>query len=277
MGFQPRRLSSSLDEVPIEIGSLDFAESWILAQIVYRRLESASIPVTEPGPGETTLMTFFNMISGKNDLFIWYSGTGMALAGMDVAHNDVKKGRDALNKVYMKWGLKWLQPIGFQTLEGPVMLSEQADRLKIETMTDLADNSRRLVFGANHEYFIRDWAYPRLERLGIKFRDTIEVSINDRLSGLFDKEFDVGIGYSTDPEINDKRLTVIDYDERFERISQFAIPLCRIDVADQVAAVLNDLEITTEQMQEMNRRAKKAGYKKLAIKGLADEFQRGHI
>jgi len=277
MEIQPRRLSSSLEEVPIEIGSLDFAESWILTQIVYRKLEASNIPVTEPGLGETTLMTFFNMISGKIDVFIWYSGTGMALAGMDVKPHDAEEGRKELNDIYKKWGLKWLQPIGFETCEGPVMLSEQADRFKITTMTDLANNSHRLVFGANREYFLRHWSYPRLKRLGVRFRKVTEVSINDRLSGLYEKEFDVGIGYTTDPEINDSRLRVIEYDNRFEPISQFAMPLCRNDVAHHVAAVLDDLKITSKQMHELNFRAKKAAYKKLAIKGLADEFQRGYI
>ncbi len=277
MEFQPRRFSSDLEEVPIEIGCLDIAESWILTQIVYRKLEAGNIPVTEPSPGETTLMTFFNMISGKIDLFIWYTGTGMALAGMDVKPHEAQEGRKELNDVYKKWGLKWLQPLGFETREGPVMLSEQADRFKITTMTDLANNSHRLVFGANREYFLRHWAYPRLKRLGMRFRKVTEVSINDRLSGLYNEEFDVGIGYTTDPEINDSRLKVIDYDARFEPISQFAVPLCRIDVADQVAAVLDDFKITSKQMRELNFRAKKAAYKKLAIRGLADEFQRGYV
>jgi len=277
MKFQPRRLSSSLEEVPIEIGSLDFGESWILTQIFYRKLEAINIPVARPSLGETTLMTFFNMISGKIDLFVWYSGTGMALAGMDVKPHKAEEGRKELNGLYKKWGLKWLEPLGFETVEGPVMLAEQADRFKIKTMTDLADKSDRLVLGANREFFLRHWSYPRLKRLGMRFRNTTEVSINDRLSGLFAGDFDVGIGYTTDPEINDSRLTVIEYDKLFEPISQFAMPLCRIDVADQITAALDNLHITSRQMQKMNYRAKKANYKKLAIAGLAAEFQRGQV
>ena len=277
MKFQPRRLSSSLEEVPIEIGSLDFGESWILTQIFYRKLEDGNIPVARPGLGETTLMTFFNMIAGKIDLFIWYSGTGMALAGMDVRPHEAADGRKELNDLYKKWGLVWLKPLGFETCEGPVMLAEKAARLKIETMSDLADKSHRLVLGANREYFLRHWSYPRLKRLGMRFRNTTEVSINDRLSGLYAEDFDVGIGYTTDPEINDSRLTIIKDDHRFEPISQFAMPLCRIDVADQISAAIDDLKITSEQMQKMNYRAKKAGYKKLAIAGLADAFQRREV
>lgn len=277
MKFQPRRLSSNLEEVPIEIGSLDFGESWILTQIFYRKLEAINMPVARPSLGETTLMTFFNMISGKIDLFVWYSGTGMALAGIDVKPHGTEDGRKELNDLYKKWGLKWLKPLGFETREGLVMLGEKADRFKIKTMTDLAEKSHRMVFGANREYFLRHWAYPRLKRLGMRFRKTTEVLINDRLSGLYAENFDVGIGYTTDPEINDSRLTVIEYDKRFEPISQFAMPLCRIDVADQVTAALDDFEITTKQMREMNFRAKKGNYKKLMIAGLADAFQRGQV
>jgi len=274
---QPRREGKSLQEVPIEIGSLDFAESWILAEIVYQKLQVAGVPVAKPRLGESTLMTFFNLLSGKKDLFIWYSGTGMALAGMDVKPHEADAGLAALNKLYDKWELIWLPPLGFETIEGPTMLREKADKLKINTMEDLARISHRLVFGANREYYLRDWSYPRLRRKNIMFRDRKEVSINDRLSGLFTEDFDVGIGYTTDPEMNDYRLKFIKADDNFKHISQFAMPLCRKEVVKEVEAALSDLKITPVQMSKMNTRAKKDSYKKRAIKGLVSEFHGGDI
>jgi len=68
----------------------------------------------------------------------------------------------------------------------------------------------------------------------MKFKDDVEVSINDRYSGLFSGEFDVGIGYTTDPEANDKRIDFIfeKKDDTFPCIPQYAMPLCREEIAD---------------------------------------------
>lgn len=274
---QPRRKGKTLAEVPIEIGCMDFSESWILTEIAYQKLQAFKVPVAKPGLGESTLMTFFNILSGRIDVFIWYSGTGMALSGMKVKPHKAEPGLEALNEVYDKWELVWLPPLGFQTVEGPTMLAEKADKLKIKTMSDLARKSHRLVFGANREYYLRDWSYPRMKRMGVMFREKKEVSINNRLSGLFTEEFDVGIGYTTDPELNDDHLKLIDPDDEFKHISQYAMPLCRKEIADDVYAALTDLKIEPDQMSKMNMRANKDNYKKLAIEGLARKFLQGEI
>jgi hypothetical protein len=44
-----------------------------------------------------------------------------------------------------------------------------------------------------------------LKSLGIEFKEDKEVDINDRLSGLLNKDFEVGVIYDTDPETTDGR------------------------------------------------------------------------
>lgn len=274
-----RQENKTLQQVPLEIGAMDFAESWIMQQIVFRKLSLQNIPVQEPEMGETTLMTFFNLISGKIDFFVWYSGTGMAMAGMDIVEHDEVTGLDILNAHYKDLHLRWLPAIGFQATEGPIMLKENAKGRNIKTMTAMAQQSNSLTFGANREYFLRHWGYPRLKRKGMKFKDYVEVSINDRYSGLFSGQFDVGIGYTTDPEANDKRIGFIftKKDDAFPPIPQYAMPLCREEISDIVQGALRDLHITEEQMRKMHFEAGKNKYSKLAIKGIADDFIRGKI
>jgi glycine betaine/choline ABC-type transport system substrate-binding protein len=272
-----RRETQDLKQLPLAIGALDFAESWIIQEILIRKLALGKTPVRESELAETTLMTFFNLIYGKIDLFIWYSGTGMAMAGLEVVPHDEHTGLDILNSYYINLGLRWLPSIGFQALEGPVMLKEKAEKRNIKTMSDLAAQANLLTLGANPEYFLRHWAYPRLKRKGMKFQAYEEVSINNRFSGLFTEHFDVGIGYSTDPEANDKRIVFIEYDDEFPPIPQYAMPLCREEIADVVQKTIKDLQITKEQMRKMHFETKKNNYSKLAIKGIAGDFIRGKI
>lgn len=276
---QIKRKDQSLEQVPLQIGAMDFAESWIIQQIVFRKLSLKNLPVQEPEMGETTLMTFFNLISGKIDMFVWYSGTGMAMAGLDIVEHDEHTGLDILNAHYKNLHLRWLPAIGFQALEGPIMLKENAVKRNIQTMSDLAKQANLLTFGANREYFLRHWSYPRLKRKGMKFKDYEEVSINDRYGGLFSGRYDVGIGYTTDPEASDKRIDFIFTrpDDAFSPIPQYAMPLCREEIADIVQEALGDLTITQEQMRKMHFEAGKSNYSRLAIKGIAGDFIRGKI
>lgn len=266
----------------LQMGTLDFAESWITAEIVYQHLEQKNaldqhhnpIEFKRPESRESTLMTFFNLLSGKVDFFVWYSGTGLAMAGMGVvAHDNTPEGLARINQVYEQWGLTWLKTIGFENREGPVMLKETADRMEISNMRQLAKQAKNLIFGANREYFMRSWAYPYLKSLGIEFKGVKEVDINDRLSGLFNKDFDVGIIYDTDPEITDGRYKKIEWEgPDFPPIHQYAMPLCRKEHAETLQAALDDLKIEVNDLIRMKSKAKSGQYEELAIEVIAKKF-----
>jgi glycine betaine/choline ABC-type transport system substrate-binding protein len=271
------REDRNLKQDPLKIGAMDFAESWIMQQIVYQKISRTEIPIDTPNLGETTLMTFFNLIEGKIDFFIWYSGSGMAMAGLEIVPHDEQTGLEILNDYYQKIGLQWLPSLGFESIEGPIMLKEKAEQRKINTLGDMADQSHLMTFGANREYFLRHWAYPRLKARGVSFKKTVEVSINDRISGLLAGDFDVGIGYSTDPEARDKRIVSLDYDNRFPPIHQFCMPVCRQEVAQKVNEGLGNLTISVKQMQRMLIKTRKNNYSRYAIRGVARDFIKGEM
>lgn len=271
------RKGQDLKQTPLKIGAMDFAESWIMQQIVYQKLTESKIPIAPPNTGETTLMTFFNLIEGKIDFFIWYSGSGMAMAGLDIVPHDEQTGLKILNDYYQNLGLQWLPSLGFESIEGPIMLKEKAKQHNITTLGELADQSHLLTFGANREYFLRHWAYPRLKARGMGFKETVEVPINDRISGLFTGDFDVGIGYSTDPKSNDPRIVFLDYDNRFPPIHQFCMPLCRQEIVQEVSNGLDGLTVSVDRMRKMLLKTRKNNYSKYAIRGVAGDFIKGKL
>ncbi len=280
--IDPKPLAQDPGPTALRLGTMDFAESWITAEIVFQHLEKKTIrdqhqnviQVVRPESRESTLMTFFNLLSGKIDCFVWYSGTGLAMAGMGVLPHDASpEGVAKLNQVYDQWGLTWLRSIGFENREGPAMLTDTAKRMGITDMADLARQSKNLIFGANREYFMRSWAYPYLKRLGIEFKGVKEVDINDRLSGLYNKDFDVGVIYDTDPEMTDGRYHKIKWEGSvFPPIHQYAMPLCRREHADTLQAALDDLEISAQDMIDLKSRAKRAKYDDMALEGIARKF-----
>lgn len=260
MENKPRREGKTLEQVPIEIGMMDFTESWIIAELLYQQLQAEGVPVSPPKRKDTTVMTFLDIRTGKTDLYGGFSGTGMTLVGLPLTDHDQATALRLLNEIYNPWELTWLSPLGFENREALVMLKSKAKPLEITTMSQLARHAQGLRFGANQEYFLRDWAYPKLERDGLHFQQVSDaVDINSRYQGLLDDSFDVGVAWTTDPELLDPRFQLIQHDDKFSGLAQFAMPLCRSDVVDSIAPALAKLTLTNEQMRELNEQVLQAG------------------
>lgn len=272
----------------LTFGQMDFTESWLMTQIVVQglhektRIEQVPLLINEPDTDENTLMTFFRLITGKTDLFLWYSGTGMMLAdgsfqGIDVDNPEAV--REALNALYQPLGLTWLPQIGFQDSELLVMLKAKAEAFSIQNMADLKQAAPLLSFGANREFFLRDWYYPDLLRKGFQFQSVNdEIDLNDRMKGLYAGAFDVGVCMETAPEFLDPKIHVIQPTALFPRLPQYAMPVCRTELLENenVRHLLAQMpSISVDQMRKLLLSADHHGVTSSlhpTIKGLAADF-----
>lgn len=278
METQPRRLNKALQDIPLEIGMKNYPESKILAEIVHYFLSHYNIPVNQPTMQQNTLGNFFNLRSGKIDLYMEYSANGFMLSGKDVEEHNHEVGKLKINKLFENWDLEWLNTFGYDNQFEFVMQVDTARKYSIRTMTDLIDNSDEFVFGVEIEYLIRDSLFPRLERLAKKankslvFKDIREVSIGDRYDKLLEGELDVTVGWTCDPEMDKSELCKIEWDDNFPAISYYLMPLCRKDVVPDIKIALSQIKINEEQMKKMNLEAKKGGNTESVIKGVAAKF-----
>ncbi len=70
--IDPAVASQAAGKSVLQLGTMDFAESWITAEIVYQHLEKKTLKdehqnvleIKRPETRESTLMTFFNLLSG---------------------------------------------------------------------------------------------------------------------------------------------------------------------------------------------------------------------
>ena len=295
----------------VEIGIKNFPESRIFAEIIYHVLNSNNIQVNVPKLQESTLVSFFNLILGKTDMYVEYSGIGFQLSGetppIDQDENNVK---NKLNKLFEKTNLCWLNPIskGENSFNEWIMLKEEADKFNIETISDVVKNSKNLRFGAWPEYFHRasnQESFSRIERIAenrgekLDFKELKEVEVVDRFTELFDKKIDVTVGWTRDYQIMDARITRIRYDDindpensktikeitnpeerrkkydkKFYGIPLHAIPLCRNDIDERVEPLLSKIQISNEDMQELKRKADESDNNPDAIKNIVRKFCR---
>lgn len=284
---RPRERQAGKDElIP---GSLDFVESWVVTRLMVQALRSAGVPVrAEPEKG-STLSTFFRLFTGAIDFQMGYSGTALRMAGVEPAPSDpdpkdAETERAHLNRVYERWGLRWLKPLGFETREALVMSAEIAAHFEIEGVCDLRRHAHELVFGGPIEYFLRSWAYPALKRRGLDFKYHQVVPLNDRLSGLIAGRFDVGVIWTTDPQYHDPRLKVLIPEDPSKRakdvesfpelhVRQFAIPVCSREVEGALEPAFANLHIDHEEIRRLNRQASLKNEESV-VRGVADRFWR---
>jgi osmoprotectant transport system permease protein len=129
----------------IRIGSKIFAEQYILCSMYsmlikgYTDLDVA----TKTGLGGTKIC-FDALTNDQIDMYPEYTGTGLLVIlqpGSEVVNKLI---RDK-NAVYdfvkdnfsKRYGIKWLKPIGFNNTYALMMRKQQANNLKISTITDL--------------------------------------------------------------------------------------------------------------------------------------------
>jgi glycine betaine/choline ABC-type transport system substrate-binding protein len=152
-------------------------------------------------------------------------------------------------------------------------LRDTAEKYKIETYDHLKKHSKNFIFGAVHEFFLRDIGFPRLLEEGFNFSEVRDdVDIDDRLSGLLSNEFDVGVGWTTDPMRDNPLLLWIEQSSENTAISQYAMPLCRNVIRDKVQSILKELKIEEQEMRNMNRKAQRQGVATMTIRGIATDF-----
>ncbi len=140
-------VAKKTDEANVIVGSKNFTENFILAEIFTALIESNTNLVVElrQGFGGTKLV-MDAIKSGAVDIYPEYTGTGL-LVLLQPPSPVVDSLITSREKVYQyvqveskkRFGLTWLQPLGFNNTTALMMRKEDAKALEIETISDLKD------------------------------------------------------------------------------------------------------------------------------------------
>lgn len=200
------------DDNSIVVASKNFSESYILMEVIKDRLVKKGFSVkTQDGMGSA--IVFQALTNGDVDCYVDYSGTIWAnylkrseplppkemLAAIET---DLKK----------EFNVVSLGSLGFSNDYVFMMRKEDAARLNIKTLEDLARHSKKLKIAADIEFFGRpEW--PKVQKAyGIDFKEKITMEPTLMYGAIDNKNVDVIVAFRTDGRtIN---LSVID-DTRF--------------------------------------------------------------
>lgn len=272
------------DKPKITVGSKDFTESIILGETLSLLLEDAGYEVERQMNLGGTAVVHEGMVSGEVDTYVEYTGTGLlAILGMELpepeAHGSASPAAGATpasnayaDQVYdivaaeypEQFGLKWLQPLGFNNTYALAMRTEQVEELGITTISDLVEHAGDLTFGAPQETMIRDDGLPGLEKTyGLSFKDAVGLDPGLMYTAVDNGEVDVITAFSTDGRIEAMDLTILEDDKNFYP-PYYAAPVVRqelLDQAPEVEGILNKIagKLDDEKMTNLNFEADENG------------------
>ena len=240
------------DPDEVVIASFDFPESVLLAELYAQALEAHDYPVRRMinlGSRETVDPALFQ---GHVDLVPEYLGTALAFStlGKSAGASNKKMMVDWLSTELRSLGVTVTEPAEAQNRNEIVVTKETAERLELVEISDLRDKAERLTFGGPPECPARDLCLVGLERrYGIDFERFLSLDAGGpaTLNALLVGEIDVALLFSTNPNIVEHDLVLLEDDRKLQP-PENVVPIIRSEVIARYGSGL------TNAIEEVTRR-----------------------
>ena len=242
---------------PIRVGSKNFTEQVVLGEIAAQALEAEGLKVERRLDLGGTFLCQRALVAGELDLYPEYTGTAFAAILKEKPISDAAKVRARVTEEYARrWRLVWAPPLGFENTFALVMRGDDARRLGIARISDLAAHPE-LRPGFGYEFLERADGYAGLSSAyGFAFRARpAQMDLGLLYPALAQNKVDVVAGNSTDGPIATMRLAVLDDDRHY--FPPYEAALVVRESVWQDARVRRALErlsgaITADAMRAMN-------------------------
>jgi osmoprotectant transport system substrate-binding protein len=243
----------------IKVGSADFPESNIIAEIYAQALEANGFEISRQF-GIGSRETYIPAVQDHSiDLIPEY--TGNLLQYFD-KENEVTDPQAVLLALYDKipGDLSILTPSPANDQDTVAVTSETAQRWNLKTIGDLAKYSPEVKFGGPSEFISRAEGLPGLKaKYGLDVPQANFVSISDgggpaTVRALVDGTVTAADIFSTSPAIPQNNLVVLE-DPKNNFLAANVVPLVASQkMSNQLKSVLNAVsaKLTTEALIEMN-------------------------
>ena len=258
----------------VRVGSKNFTEQFVLAELYAQALEAAGIRVERKINLGGTLIAHKALEEKEIDFYPEYTGTILLAVLKQETMTDRKAVYDKVKAEYAAKGLVVLNETPFQNTYNMVVRPETAAQYKLETLTDLARVSKELKLGAGPEFRDRKDGIPGLKaKYGMEFREDLQMAIGLRYQALKNDQIQIVNGYSTDGMISAMKLKRLKDDKNLWP-PYYVVPVVRKDALDanpKIADVLNRVSALLDEtsMAEMNY---KVDGEKMEPKDVARDF-----
>jgi osmoprotectant transport system substrate-binding protein len=247
---------------PVAIGSKNFTEAILVAEMYALVLENAGIPVERTFNLGATPVAQAALVNGDIDLYPEYTSTGLLEVLQQEPIADAAGILEAVRAGYEEqFQVTWLEPSPFNNTNALAMTQAKADELGIQTYSDLVAQSGTLRLGGPPEFPERQDTQGLVEAYGFDpaFIGDNFVQLDTgalRYEALQNGEIDVVVAFGTDGQINGLGLALLEDDKSYYPIYQIA-PVIRQDTLAANPAIeeaLNALApaLTNDVMSGLN-------------------------
>ncbi len=248
-----------MDGPTITIGSANFSESALVAEIYAQVLESAGFPVERTLNVGNREIYAAALEDGGLDLVPEYLGSALSYLG-GTPTSDTAATAQALADAWKDAGIAVLDPAPAQDKNGVVVRQDTADELSLSKVSDLAGHDD-LILGGPPECPERDFCQKGLEDVyGLSFAEFKPLDAGGPLTvaALEGDEIQVAILFTSDGVIAAKGFVLLEDDKGLQP-AENVTPVIRQEIVDaygdDLKSALNSVSaaLTTSALSEMNR------------------------
>jgi glycine betaine/choline ABC-type transport system substrate-binding protein len=202
---------------PLRIGSKNFSEQVILGEIAAQGLEARGVRIDRRLNLGGTFVCHQALKAGELGLYPEYTGTAFTAILARKPVSDPELVRAEVAKEYRKrWNLVWSPPLGFENTFALVMRRDEAARLHISKISDLAAHPE-IRPGFGYEFLEREDGFPGLAKTyGLRFSQRpVQMDLGLLYQALASRKVDLVAGNSTDGLIDAIGGVVLEDDRRY--------------------------------------------------------------
>ncbi len=251
---------SKRDAETLVVGSKNFTEQIVLAELFAQQIEAHSgLHVERRLNLGGTFICHDALVSGKIDLYPEYTGTALTAVLNDPLQKDPAEVFRRVQEEYRsQFNVEVMPPLGFNNTFAMIVRGEDADKLHLRRISDIAPYAPKWRAGFGYEFMERPDGYrgwiaayglhfsgePRILDLGLLYR------------ALADKQVDLVAGNSTDGVIASLHMVALEDDLHYFPPYE-AVPLVRraaLDKHPELRGAISALagKISEGEMRQMN-------------------------
>jgi osmoprotectant transport system substrate-binding protein len=245
----------------IVIGSKDFTENEIVAEIYALALEDAGYTV-ERKMDISSSVIHTSITSDEIDLYPEYTGTGLISVLQMGALTDSQEVYDTVKEEYDKqFDITWLDYAEANDGQGIFVSKEASDKYGIKTISDLQANASEIRFASQGEFDEREDGIPGLEKVygPFNWKSTKVYDNGLKYEVVESGEADASPAYTTEGRLVETDKFVLLEDDKHVWPPYNIAPIIRNSVLEEnpeIAEILNAISATldTETITKLNAR-----------------------
>ncbi|HEX3084883.1 MAG TPA: ABC transporter permease/substrate-binding protein [Pyrinomonadaceae bacterium] len=260
------RSHESANRGHVTVGSKDFTESNLLAEIVAQMLEAQNVEVDRRFDLGGNL-AHSALLNGDIDLYPEYTGTAFTAILHHEPITDPKAVYEQVKREYSSQFNLWLSdPVGFDNTFAVLVRGEDARRLNLKTVSDAAKQTPQWHAGFGHDFMVRPDGYQGFSRAyGLRLAGVSDMALDLTYTALASHKVDMIAGNSTDGRIAALDLVQLEDDRHYFPPYEAVFVIRRgvkslgsttngARLIDPLVSVMGELggAISTDEMRKLN-------------------------